>query len=169
MKLVVGRIVRPHGVRGDVACEVRTDEPEQRFVPGAVLAADPGEAGPLTVEDVRWNHGRLLLHLAGVNDREGAEELRGVLVCVDSEDLSDPDDPDEFRDHDLVGLSVVLESGETVGAVARVEHAPAHDLLVIDRPGAKPALIPFIREMVPAVDLDAARVVVSPPEGLLEL
>lgn len=169
MLLVVGRVVRPHGVRGELVCQVRTDEPEERFAPGTVLATDPGDAGPLTIESVRWNQGRALLFVSGVADRDSAEALRGVLLCVDSDDVPSPADPDEYRDHDLVGLAVVHQSGETVGEVMRVEHAPAHDMLVVARPHAKPAMIPFIREMVSAVDLDAARVVVDLPDGLLDL
>ncbi|ADD41875.1 ribosome maturation factor RimM [Stackebrandtia nassauensis] len=169
MKLVVGRIVRSHGVRGDLIVEVRTDEPEQRFAGGSVLHTDPPRFGPVTVERVRWYQERLLLTLEGVADRDAAEAMRGVALTVDSEDVEVPEDPDEFRDLDLVGLSVVEESGAEIGTVVRVEHAPAHDLLVVDRPGANQALIPFIQAMVPTVDVAGGRIVVTLPEGLLDL
>ncbi|WP_345740707.1 ribosome maturation factor RimM [Stackebrandtia albiflava] len=167
--LVIGRIVRPHGIRGDLICEVRTDEPEERFVAGSVVHTDPASAGPLRIESVRWYQGRLLLTFDGVADRDTAEALRGVLLCVDSANVPPPEDPEEFRDHDLVGLRVETETGETVGTVARIEHGPAHDTLVVDRSEAKPALIPFIHAMVPVVDVPGGRMVVTLPEGLLDL
>lgn len=169
MKLVVGRIVRSHGVRGDLICEVRTDEPEERFAGGSVLHTDPPRFGPVTIERSRWYQGRIMLTLVGIGDKDAAEELRGVELTVDSDDVAAPDDPEEFRDHDLVGLAVVDESGTAIGTVARVDHPPAHDMLVVDRPGAKPALIPFIQAMVPTVDVAAGRIVVSLPDGLLDL
>ncbi|WP_415646172.1 ribosome maturation factor RimM [Stackebrandtia soli] len=167
--LVVGRLTRPHGVRGDLICEVRTDEPEKRFTSGSVFVTDPEAAGPLTVAAARWYQGKMLLTIDGVSDRNGAEDLRGVLLCVDSADVDTPTDPDEFADHQLVGLSVVDVEGETIGVVARVDHSPAHDMLIVDRPGAGQALIPFIRQMVPTVDVDGGRIVVDPPQGLLDL
>lgn len=169
MLLVVGRILRPHGIRGDLICEVRTDEPAQRFVVGSVLVTDPTQAGPLTLEYVRWYQDRLLLTFAEVADRNAAEELRGVFLCVDSYELETPDDPEEFRDHDLIDLSVEDEAGTKIGTITRVDHGPAHDMLVVSREGAKPALIPFIHDMVPTVDIAAKRVVVNLPDGLLDL
>ncbi|HZE39053.1 MAG TPA: ribosome maturation factor RimM [Stackebrandtia sp.] len=169
MQLVVGRVVRPHGVRGDLICEVRTDEPEERFFAGSVLDTDPATHGPLTVEHARWYQGRLLLTFEGVADRNVAEDLRGVLLCVDSGDVESPDDPEDFRDHDLVGMSVVDETGAVIGTVDRVDHAPAHDMLVVRRDGATPALIPFVHAMVPTVDVEAGRIEVSLPDGLLDL
>jgi 16S rRNA processing protein RimM len=167
--LVVGRILRPHGVRGDLICEVRTDEPELRFAAGSVFVTDPADAGPLTLTSVRWYQERLLISVDEVADRTAAEALRGVMLCVDSDDVTAPDDPEEFRDHDLIGLSVVDEAGCELGRISRVDHPPAHDLLVVERPDATPALIPFIHAMVPVVDLAAGRVQVTLPEGLLDL
>jgi 16S rRNA processing protein RimM len=216
MQLIVGRIVRPHGIRGEVLVEVRTDEPDARFVAGAVFATEvptraparrgngtgpaappsPGTgadaaAGPagaasgagseaaaapaalvpptLTLESARWHQGRLIAVFDGVHDRDVAEVLRGVLLGVDSADVAPPDDPDEFNDHQLVGLSVVTPAGETLGEVAGIDHAPASDLLVLRRTGGGTALIPFVRAIVPEVDLAGGRVVVDPPGGLLDL
>ena len=169
MLLVVGRLVRPHGVRGDLICEVRTDEPDDRFAAGSVLATDPADSGPLTLDQVRWHQGRLLVKFDGIDDRDAAGKLRGVLVCVDSAELDAPDDPEEFRDHDLVGLAVETDSGDRIGEIVRVDHGAAHDMLVVKRDTGKPALIPFIHRMVPTVDLPGGRVVVTLPEGLLDL
>lgn len=169
MLLVVGRIIRPHGVRGDLICEVRTDEPDERFVAGSVFVTDPVEHGPVKLEYARWYQGRLLITVEGVSDRTAAEELRGVLLCVDSGDITAPEDPEEFRDHDLVGLRVEDPDQTVIGTVTRIEHGPAHDMLIVRRDGNKPALIPFIHAMVPTVDIPGGRIVVTLPDGLLDL
>lgn len=169
MQLVVGRIARPHGIRGEVVVEVTTDEPASRYVPGATLDTDPASAGPLTVESVRPHQGRLIIAFDGVFDRDGADALRDVRLCVDSADLTPPDDPDEFHDFQLVGLAAVSPDGHGFGEVVGVEHGPAADLLVLRRPDGARALVPFVRAIVPTVDLGAGRVVLTPPEGLFEL
>jgi len=168
MLLVVGRIVRPHGIRGEVVVDVRTDEPAQRFAPGSVLLTDPGSA-PLTIESSRPHLGRWLLVLAGVHDRDGADALRGVELRVDSADLPPNTDPDEFHDHQLVGLAAVSVGGEALGEVVRIDHAPASDLLVLRLPTGRTGLVPFVRTIVPEVDVAAGRVVIDPPEGLFDL
>jgi 16S rRNA processing protein RimM len=175
MLLVIGRIVRPHGILGEVVVDVRTDEPAERFVPGSVLVTDPGRrAGPnlpptLTVETVRPHQARLLVVFDGVYDREIAEGLRGVLLCVNSADVPTSDDPDEFSDFELVGLAAVTTDGEPLGEVVRIDHAPSSDLLVLRRPDGRSALVPFVRAIVPEVDVAGGRLVVTPPEGLFDL
>lgn len=166
---MVGRIGRAHGLRGEVSVEVRTDDPESRFAAGSVLVTDPVERGPLTVEGSHWHGGRLLVTFAGVASREAAEALRNTLLVVDSADLPVLADPAEFYDHQIVGLRAVLATGEGLGTVHQVIHAPGGDLLAIHRPDRAELLVPFVAEMVPTVDLAAGRVVVDPPEGLLEL
>ncbi|MCX5118261.1 ribosome maturation factor RimM [Micromonospora sp. NBC_00362] len=197
MQLVVGRIGKPHGVRGEVTVEVRTDEPEARFAPGTVLRTEPGATPPparntvlgtepgatpadepgvpfrvpaeLTIEESRFHQGRVLIAFEGIPDRNTAEALRGTLLVVDSADVTPPDDPEEFHDHQLVGLAVVTPAGEHLGEVARIDHAPSSDLLVLRRPEGRIALIPFVRAIVPEVDLAGGRVIVDPPAGLLDL
>ncbi|WP_326596299.1 ribosome maturation factor RimM [Streptomyces sp. NBC_01803] len=168
MQLVVARIGRAHGIKGEVSVEVRTDEPEVRLAPGAILATDPPETGPLTVADGRVHSGRLLLRFVGVADRTAAEALRNTLLIaeVDPEEL--PDDPEEFYDHQLVGLDVVTGDGARVGSVAEIAHLPGQDLLIVERETGGEALIPFVTEIVPDIDLAARRVVVTPPPGLLD-
>ena len=150
MQLVAGRITRPHGVRGEVSVEVRTDEPDRRFAVGRVLATDPVAAGPLTVESARWHSGRLLIRFAGVADRSQAEELRGVWLTLDSAEAGPTGDPDEFRDHELIGLAVVTTSGDPVGRVTDVRHF-GQDLLVIEpgpavaSPGARDGATQAVR------------------------
>jgi 16S rRNA processing protein RimM len=169
MLLVVGQIVRPHGVRGEVVIDVRTDEPGERFAPGTVLVTDPGSAGPLTLEYARPHLGRLIAAFEGVDDREGAEALRKVLLCVDSADIPPPDDPDEFHDHQLIGLAAVDPDGEKIGEVVRVDHTPGADTLVLRRPDGRTALVPFVSALVPEVDLAGGRMVMTLPGGLLDL
>jgi 16S rRNA processing protein RimM len=139
MQLVVGRVTRPHGVRGEVSVEVRTDDPDLRFAVGRVMATDPAAAGPLTVESVRWHSGRLLIRFAGIADRNQAEELRGTWLTLDSAEVGPTGDPDEFHDHELIGLAVVTTLGEPVGRVTDVRHF-GQDLLVIEpAPARSPA------------------------------
>jgi len=193
MLLVVGQIGKPHGIRGEVSVTVRTDEPEERFVAGSVFITEvPRDrrvnTGPLrpasgaqslgveykvppelTLEATRWHQGRLLAHFAGVHDRNVAEALRGVLLQVDSASVAVSDDPDEFHDHQLIGLAVVSVGGEVLGEVDRIDHAPSSDLIVLKKAGGGTALIPFVSQMVPTVDLAGGRVLVDLPEGLLDL
>jgi 16S rRNA processing protein RimM len=169
MLLVVGLIARPHGIRGEVIVDVRTDEPAQRFAPGAVLVTESGGPPTLTVEAARAHQGRLIVSFEGVPDRDLAETLRGVRLCVDSADVAPPGDPDEFNDHELVGLAAVGSDGEKLGEVVRVDHAPASDLLVLRLPDGRTGLVPFVKAIVPEVDLAGRRVVLTPPEGLFDL
>jgi 16S rRNA processing protein RimM len=167
MQLVVGRIRRPHGIRGDVSVEVHTDDPSDRFAVGAKLATDPAEHGPLVVEDCRWHSGTLLLRFTQIEDRTTAENLRGVWLVMDSADLGPTGDPDEFHDHELIGLAAVTVGGEAVGVVTDVRHH-GQDLLVIESPANPELLIPFVAAIVPEVDVAAGRLVIDPPQGLLD-
>ena len=169
MLVTVGRIGRPHGIRGEVTVEVRTDSPELRFAPGSVLTTEPARIGPLTVAAARWHSGRLLLSVAGVADRTGAEALRGVVLWSEVDDDEVPDDPEEFFDHQLRGLAAYAVDGSPVGTVADVVHLPGQDLLSITREGGREVLVPFVIEFVPEIDVEAGRVVLDLPTGLLEL
>ena len=166
--MVVGRIGRPHGVRGEVTVEVRTDDPDLRFAPGAVLRTDPAERGPLTVAGRRWHREVLLLAVEGVESREAAEELRNTELHVPVAELPALEDPDDYYDHQLVGLTARLPDGTELGAVAAVRHEGA-DLLVVRRVEGGELLVPFVTAIVPTVDVADGVVVVDPPEGLLDL
>ncbi|GAA3593556.1 ribosome maturation factor RimM [Nonomuraea rosea] len=146
--------------------EVRTDEPELRFAVGTALATDPADRGPLLIESRRWHKGMLLVSFAGIADRDVADELRGTMLVIDSSEVTPSDDPDEFHDHQLIGLAVETTAGEPVGEVTNVLHH-GQDLLVVRRSGAEEALIPFVKALVPEVDVAGGRLVVDPPEGLL--
>ena len=188
MRLTVGRVGRPHGIRGEVIVGVRTDEPDLRFAAGAVLDVErtlpgPGRAGEggvgdgqLTVASARWHSGQLLVAFAGITDRTTAGELTGSWLSVDSSQLPESTDPDEFRDHELIGLSVRTSAGDAVGVVADVLHY-GQDLLVVRRDGdqdgdrdagkAGEDLVPFVQAIVPEVDVSAGVLVIDPPPGLL--
>ncbi|MFC1420451.1 ribosome maturation factor RimM [Streptacidiphilus cavernicola] len=168
MQLVVARIGRAHGIKGQVTVEVRTDEPETRLAPGAPLLTDPASAGPLTVADARWHSGRLLLSFRGVTDRTGAEALRGTLLIAEVDPEQTPEDPAEFYDHQLIGLAVVLADGTAVGELTSIAHLPAQDLLTVTRPDGGEVLVPFVTEIVPEIDLKRRRAVLTPPPGLLD-
>ncbi|MDA3629820.1 ribosome maturation factor RimM [Saccharopolyspora sp. WRP15-2] len=169
--LAVGRIVRPHGVRGELVVEVLTDSPELRFAPGSVLGTQrrgKGRGQNLTVAAARPHAGRLLLRAEGVDGREAAEDLRGVTLTVTADVLEPTDDPDEFHDHELVGLRAVQVSGEEVGEVSDVVHTPAGELLALRTADDREVLVPFVAEIVPEIDLAAGKLVIDPPEGLLD-
>jgi 16S rRNA processing protein RimM len=169
MQLVVGRIAKAHGIGGEVSVDVRTDDPDHRYAPGAKLETDPGDRGPLTVERMRWHSGRLLIRFVGVADRNAADALRGTLLVADSASSAPTGDDDDFWDHDLIGLRAELMAGEPLGEVTDVLHPPGSAVLVVRRPSGAEILIPFVEEIVPTVDVSAGRVLVDPPEGLLEL
>ena len=166
MRVVVGRIGRAQGIRGEVTVEVRTDAPEERFSPGAVLFLG-GRAGlpaEVTVAGHRWQGTKLVLRLVGIEDRTAAEALRGALLETEV-DIAAVDD-DEFHDLALIGLRVQDRVGTELGRIAEVLHLPGQDLLAVARPGGAELLVPFVHAIVPLVDLVAGRVVVDLPDGL---
>jgi 16S rRNA processing protein RimM len=170
MQLVVGRVGRPHGLRGEVTVEVRTDDPDRRFEPGQALAAIPADRGPLVVAGSRWHNGRLLVRFAGHEDRDTAEALRDTILAIDSAELDPVEHPEEFYDHDLIGLRVLTVAGEDVGTVSDVLHH-GQDLLVVAGTGTRRGaeiLVPFVAAIVPEVDVAAGRLVIDPPAGLLD-
>jgi len=167
VEVVVGRIGRPHGIRGQVSVEVRTGDPEGRLAPGMSVRTDPPAAGPLTIADGRVHSGRLLLQFAGYDDRTSAERLRGVLLLADVDPAELPEDPDEFFDHQLVGLAVRTVDGRPVGELQEVLHLPGQDVLAVRRPDGTETLVPFVAALVPRVDVEGGEIVIDPPPGLV--
>ena len=172
IEVVVGRIGKPHGLRGEVTVDVRTDEPERRYAVGAVLRAEPprGSASPLralTVARTRWHQGVLLATFEELSDRTAAEAARGILLHVTLSPDDVPEDPDEFYDHQLVGLAAHDEDGATLGVVSGLVHGGAQDLLTIRTPDGRDALVPFVKALVPDVDLAGGRVVIADRPGLV--
>ncbi|MFI2837660.1 16S rRNA processing protein RimM [Mycolicibacterium neoaurum] len=172
MELVIGRVAKAHGVTGEVVVEIRTDDPEQRFVPGAQLRGRAARGGPersFVIETVREHAGRLLMRLTGVSDRNAADALRGTLFLVDTEQLPPIDDPDEFYDHQLEGLAVRTVDGTVIGTVVEVLHTAAGELLSIKTPEGREVLVPFVSAIVTAVSLADGTVDIDPPDGLLDM
>ncbi|WP_037142580.1 ribosome maturation factor RimM [Rhodococcoides fascians] len=173
MELVVGRVAKSHGVKGELVVEVRTDDPDARFAVGSELRGraprNRTDTMSYTVEAAREHSGRLLLRLKGIADRTAADALRGTLFFVESDDLPSSDDPDEFYDHELEGLSVRHVDGTEVGTVKEVLHSAAGELLSISPADGSRAeiLVPFVAAIVTSVSLTDG-VVIDPPEGLLD-
>lgn len=167
---VVGRVVKPHGVHGELVVDLRTDSPEVRFVVGGTLAATlrDGTHRSLTITAARPHAGRLLVRFEHVDGRDPADVLRGALLSADTADLPPVTDPDEFYDHELEGLAVCTVTGEQVGTLREVLHGAGGDLLVVGRESGPDVLVPFVREIVPEIDVAAGRVRIDPPEGLLD-
>jgi 16S rRNA processing protein RimM len=171
-QLRVGRLVKAHGLKGALKLELYTDDPEGRFTPGAsftlqVPESSPWHGKPLTVREFRWMNSHPVAFFEGVDDRSAAEELLRAILWIDQDPEDAPAEDDAWYDHQLVGLDVVRD-GEIVGRVIRVDHFPAQDLLIVRAPGDREVLVPFVKAIVPEVDVAGGRVLVTPPAGLFE-
>lgn len=167
MQVVVARIGKAHGLRGEVTVQVLTGAPDERFVPGATFVTEPAASGPLVLRSARDNNGILLLGFENTDDRSGAEALRGIKLLADI--LTGDDDEEAWYERDLVGLKAVTVDGVEVGEVTALESRQAQDLLVLRLTGGRQARIPFVTAIVPEVDIEGGRVVLDPPAGLLDL
>ncbi|MFM8351109.1 MAG: ribosome maturation factor RimM [Actinomycetales bacterium] len=167
MRFVVGRIGKPHGIKGAVMVDCRTDEPERRFAVGADLLV-AGGVRTLQVAQSDWHGGRLRVRFVSADSRQDAESLRGLVLEVERDADEQPVDPDEFYDSDLVGCQAWLPDGRPAGVVAEVVHLPAQDLLVIRDQDGHDTMVPFVQQIVPAVDLPARRIDLDPPDGLFQ-
>jgi 16S rRNA processing protein RimM len=172
IEVLVGRIGKPHGLRGDVTVDVRTDEPDRRFVPGAVLRVEPPRGShtahrSLTVGTTKWHQSVLLVRFEEIPDRSAAEAARGILLHAEIPADASPDDPDEFYDHQLIGLAAYDVDGAALGEVTGLVHGGAQDLLVIRTADGREALVPFVKALVPEVDVPGGRVVVADRPGLV--
>jgi 16S rRNA processing protein RimM len=181
MELLVGRVVKAHGISGELVVEIRTDDPAARFASGSTLRAKGsrglGAERSFVVDSVREHSGRLLVRLVGVADRAAADALRGSVFVVDTADLPPIDEADTYYDHQLEGLRVRTTAGQDVGVVAEVLHTAAGELLAVWRGSsemgevsdAPELLVPFVSAMVPLVSLEEGIIEIDPPEGLLDL
>ena len=167
MQVVVARIGKAHGLRGEVTVQVLTASPGERFVAGASFVTEPAEAGPLVLRSARDHNGILLLGFERTDDRSGAEALRGIKLLGDA--LENDGDEDTWYERDLVGLKAVTIGGDHVGEVTALQSRPTQDLLVLRLTDGREALVPFVTAIVPEVDIEGGRVVLDPPAGLLDL
>lgn len=169
-QLRVGRLTKAHGLKGGLKLELFTDDPDRRFTPGATFTLQVPESSPwhgkrIELVELRWYNAHPVGFFVGVGDRSAAESLVKAILWVD-QDPAEPAEPDAWYDHQLVGLDVVRD-GRTVGVIERLEHLPAQDLLVV-KVEDREVLVPFVRAIVPEVDVEGRRVVVTPPYGLFE-
>jgi len=164
LQLVVGRIGRAHGVLGEATIDVQTDDPDLRFKVGSKLTLDSGQE--LTIKSSRWHNQILLLGFEGVNDRNQIESLRDQLISsqVDLSALA----PGEYHYQQLIGCQVYLQNNELVGQVSEVVKLPGQDLLSVDKNGSQ-VLIPMVKQIIISIDVLAKKIVVNPPEGLLDV
>lgn len=170
-QLRVGRLIKAHGLKGALKVELYTDDPEGRFTPGASFAlqvptSSPWHGKSLELTELRFYNSHPVAFFADVDDRTAAESLVKAVLWVDQDLAETPQEPDAWYDHQLVGLRA-LRDGADIGAVVRVDHLPAQDLLAIDT-GDREVLVPFVAAIVPAVDIDAGTVTLTPPPGLFE-
>lgn len=168
-QLRVGRLVKPHGLKGALKLELYTDAPERRFVTGAEFTLQVPEASPwhgktVVVREYRVMNGNPVVFFEDVDDRTAAESLVRAILWLDHE--GDDAEDNAWFDHQLVGLDVVRDDA-VIGRVVRVDHLPAQDLLIV-KAGENEVMVPFVEAIVPTVDLSAGRVIVTPPAGLFE-
>lgn len=170
-RLRVGRLTKPHGLKGGLKLELFTDAPELRFTPGARFALQvPPESEwfqkELTVSRLSWMNGVPVGFFDEVADRTAAESIAKAILWLDLDTVDDPVEPDAWYDHQLVGLQVRV-AGATVGTIAHLQHMPAQDLLVVTT-SAGDVLVPFVSAIVPEVNVAEGYVVATPPPGLFD-
>ena len=167
MELQIGRVIKSHGIKGEVVVDPTTDQPELRFAVGMTLhGKQAGHDHNLVIAAVRPHKNRLLITFEGIDDRNVADSLRGTKFFA--EPVHTDDEDDGFYDHELEGLAVIVE-GETVAIVTGVMHGPAGDILEAKLTSGKEVLIPFVHAIVPEVDLEKGQLIATPPEGLFDL
>jgi len=162
MKVVIGRIGRAHGIRGELGVDIRTDEPERRFAPGSSVVY---EGGTLTIVSARHHSGRLIVRFKGFDDRNAAETLHGKVLEVEVDETELPEDPEEFYDHQLIGLEARV-ADKVLGTVSQVIHMPEQDSLAIKTESSE-ILVPFVLELVPEVDVSGGYVRIADMPGLI--
>lgn len=170
-QLRVGRLTKAHGLKGAIKLELFTDDPGRRFVPGAVFTlqvptSSPWHGKTLELVELRWYNQHAVGFFKGVPDREAAETLAKAILWIDQDAAEQSDEEDAWYDHQLVGLAVVRD-GVQVGTLARLEHLPAQDLLIVKTPAGE-VMVPFVKAIVPSVDVKAGIITVTPPPGLFE-
>lgn len=165
--VVIARIGKPHGLKGEVTVRLHTDAPQERFVIGATFGTEPAANGPLTLRTHRVHNGVHLLSFEEAADRTAAEGLRGTQLLGAAQE--DDDEEDAWYAEDLIGLTVVDPRGAELGTVVELHDRPVQDLLEVHLVGGRTGYVPFVEKIVPEVDIEAGRIVVDAPPGLLDL
>lgn len=172
-QLRVGRLVKAHGLKGALKLELYTDDPDGRFVPGAVFTLQVPESSPwhgktVTVREFRWMNSHPVVFFEDIEDRESADSIVRAILWIDQDVSGAVVEEDAWYDHQLVGLEVIRD-GVRVGRIIRVDHLPAQDLLIVaPDAGDREILVPFVAAIVPEVNPLAGHIVVTPPPGLFE-
>jgi len=171
-KLRVGRLVKAHGLKGALKLELYTDSPDQRFRAGQELELQVPETSEwfgktVKVAELRFYNQSPVLFLEGIQDRSPAETLVKAILLIETDLEQLPEDPEAWYYHQLVGLTALVGE-EVVGKVIRVDHLPAQDLLAIETSNGE-VLVPFVKQIVPSVDIKKGQVVLTPPAGLFEV
>jgi 16S rRNA processing protein RimM len=171
-KLRVGRLVKAHGLKGAIKLELYTDSPSERFKPGQILELQVPETSDwfgktITVSELRFYNQAPVLFLEGIDDRSKAETLIKAILLIETEADVLPEEPEAWYDHQLVGLKALVGE-EVVGVVSRVDHLPAQDLLAIETANGE-VLVPFVKQIVPEVNLAQGQITLTPPDGLFEV
>ena len=171
-KLRVGRLVKAHGLKGAIKLELYTDSPTERFKPGQLLELQVPETSEwfgktITVSELRFYNQSPVLFLEGIDDRSKAETLIKAILLIETETDILPEEPEAWYDHQLIGLEALVGQ-ESVGNVIRVDHLPAQDLLAIETANGE-VLVPFVKQIVPEVNLALGQLTISPPDGLFEV
>ena len=167
MLVEVGRLVKAHGIKGDLLVSSLTDLPELRFAIGAKLSLADGKE--FTITKSSQHSGNLILHFAGVDDRNAAELIIRNQLFADVDEAQVPPDPDRYFDRQLIGLTVKTINEETVGVVKDILHLPAQDMFVIQSSSMLEVLVPFVDPIVVEVDLESRVILIDPPAGLINL
>jgi 16S rRNA processing protein RimM len=171
-KLRVGRLVKAHGLKGAIKLELYTDSPDQRFKPGQVLELQVPETSEwfgktVKVSELRFYNQSPVLFLEGIENRSQAETLIKAILLIEIDLDKLPEEPEAWYDHQLLGLEALVEN-TIVGKVIRVDHLPAQDLLAIETTTGE-VLVPFVKQIVPTVDISKGQIILDPPAGLFEL
>ncbi|MDJ1113634.1 ribosome maturation factor RimM [Microbacterium dauci] len=171
-QLRVGRLVKAHGLKGALKLELYTDDPDGRFVPGAVFTLQVPESSPwhgksVTVREFKWMNSHPVVFIDGIDDRDGAESIVRAILWLDQDESDAAPEEDAWYDHQLVGLDVVRD-GAVIGRVTQIDHLPSQDLLSVKLGDGREVLVPFVKAIVPEVDVAGGRLVVTPPPGLFE-
>lgn len=174
-RITVARVGKPHGLAGDVSVELRTDDPELRLAAGnqvLLVTGAKGEGAALTgrytVAASKFHSGRFIVRFVEVVDRNGAEAIRGMFVESEVDPHELPDEEDSYYDRQLVGLSAKSVEGASLGQVVRVDHLPGQDYLIVKDSVGNETMVPFVREIVPVVDLEEGIATIDPPTGLFD-
>ena len=170
-QLRVGRLTKAHGLKGAIKVELYTDAPERRFVPGAVFSlqvptSSDWHGKTLELIELKFYNAQPVAFFAGVLDRSTAETLIKAILWIEHDPAEKSDEEDAWFDHQLIGLAV-MRDGAKVGTISQIDHFPAQDLITVDTPTGD-VLVPFVKAIVAAVDIEAGTMTVTPPLGLFE-